>query len=78
MMPDSSWRGRITATLICGLRRDYLSAKIKKKRGRRGFGPWPLRCLSQTLSEREERICRLLSISTQFCIPFTVGVAMYL
>ena len=77
-MLDRFWRGRIAATLICGLRQKHLSAKTKKKRGRRGLGPWPLRCLSQTLSEKEERVCRLLSISTQFCIPFTVGVAMYL
>ena len=32
--------------------------KTRKKRGRRGLGPWPLRCLSQTLFERKERVCR--------------------
>ena len=43
--------------LICGLRRKHLSARTKKKRGRRGLGPWPLRCLNQTLYERKEREC---------------------
>ena len=71
-MPNRLWRGRIAAMLICGLRRKHLSAKTKKKRGRRGLGPWPLRCLSQTLPKRE-RVCRLIGISTQFCLPFTVG-----
>ena len=77
-MPNRLWRGRIAAMLIGGLRRKHLSAKTKKRKGRRGLGPWPLRCLSQTLPERKERVCRLFGISTQFCLPFTVGVAMYL
>ena len=69
-MPDRLWRGRIAAMLICGLRRKHLSAKTKKKRGRRGLSPWPLRCLNQTLSERKERVCRLIGISTQFLLTF--------
>ena len=55
-MPDRLCWGRIAAMLICGLRRKRLSAKTKKKRGRRGLGPWPLRCLNQTLSERKESV----------------------
>ena len=77
-MSNRLWRGRIAAMLIGELRWKHLSAKTKKRRGRRGLGPWPLRCLSQTLPERKERVCRLVGISTQFCLPFTVGVAMYL
>ena len=69
-MPDRLRRGRTAAMLICGLRRKHLSAKTKKKRGRRGLGSWPLRCLNQTLSERKGRMCRLLSISTQFLHTF--------
>ena len=30
--------------------------KNKKEGGRRGLRPWPLRCLSQFLSERKERL----------------------
>ena len=32
----------------------HVSAKRRKKGGRRGLRPWPLRCLSQILSERRE------------------------
>ena len=60
-MPNRLWRGRIAAMLIGGLRWKHLSEKTKKKRGRRGLGPWPLRCLSQTLSERKERHSILLT-----------------
>ena len=35
-----------------------LFCKNKKKGGRRGLCPWPLRCLSQLLSERKERMLR--------------------
>ena len=77
-MPDRLGWGRITAMLTCGLRSWYFSAKTRKKGGRRGLGPWPLRCLSQILSERKERMLRLLSIGVWICVPFTIGVAMYL
>ena len=30
--------------------------KQERKGGRRGLRPWPLRCLSQFLSERKERL----------------------
>ena len=69
-MPNRLWRGRIAAMLIGGLRWKHLSAKTKKRRGRRGLGPWPLRCLSQTFPERKERECRLVGISTQFFLTF--------
>ena len=36
--------------------------RTKEKKGRRGLRPWPLRCLSQFLSERKERLLRLLRI----------------
>ena len=48
--------------------------RTRKKKGRRGLRPWPLRCLSQILSERKERMLRLLSIG----VLFTDGVDMYL
>ena len=50
------------------------STKTKEERGRRGLCPWPLRCLSQILSERKERMLRLLSIG----VPFSSGAALYL
>ena len=53
----------------------HFTAKTREKGGRRGLGPWPLRCLSQTLFYREERMLRL---AFRFCVPLTVGVAMYL
>ena len=51
--------------LICGLRSRHLTAKTREKGGRRGLGPWPLRCLSQALFEGEERMLRSLSIGVQ-------------
>ena len=48
--------------------------RTRKKGGRRGLCPWPLRCLSQFLSERKERLLRLLRIG----VPFTDGEDMYL
>ena len=36
----------------------HSSAKTRKKKGRRGLRPWPLRCLSQFLSERKDRLLR--------------------
>ena len=44
--------------LDCRLWVWYFSAKTRKKRGRRGLRPWPLRCQSQLLSERKERMVR--------------------
>ena len=44
--------------------------KQGKKGGRRGLSPWPLRCLSQTLFQREERILRSLSIGVQILRTF--------
>ena len=52
--------------------------RTKRKKDRRGLRPWPLQCLSQILSERKERMLILLSIGVWICVPFTVGVAMYL
>ena len=46
----------------------------RKKKGRRGLRPWPLRCLSQILSERKERMLKLLGIG----VPFSGGAALYL
>ena len=52
----------------------HFSAKTKKKKGWRGLRPWPLRCLSQFLSEKKidclEGEC--------VCVPFTNGVTWYL
>ena len=36
--------------------------RTRKNKGRRGLRPWPLRYLSQFLSERKERLLRLLRI----------------
>ena len=72
-MPNRLWRGRIAAMLTGGLRRKHLSAKTKKRRGRQGLGPWPLRCLSRTLPERKKRECRLVGISTQLLLTFHRG-----
>ena len=47
--------------------------RTKRKKGRRGLRPWPLRCLSQILYERKERMLRLLSIGVWIYVPFTVG-----
>ena len=36
----------------------YSSAKTRKKKGRQGLHPWPLRCLSQFLAGRKDRLLR--------------------
>ena len=36
----------------------HSSAKARKKVGRRGLRQWPLRCLSQFLAERKDRLLR--------------------
>ena len=46
--------------------------------GRRGLGPWPLRCLSQTLSERKERMFRLFSIGIQILRTFHRWGGLYI
>ena len=52
-----------------------LLCKDKKKRKcRRGLRPWPLRCLSQFLSERKDILLR----GRMCCVPFTDGMALYL
>ena len=56
--------------LICGLRSKHLTAKTREKGSWRGLGPWPLRCLSQTLFEGEERMLRSLSIGVQILRTF--------
>ena len=59
------------ATMLnCGLRSKRLTAKTRKKGGRRGLGPWPLRCLSQTLFQREEKVLGSLSIGVQISHTF--------
>ena len=60
----------MVAMLICGLRSRLLTAKTREKGGRRGLGPWPLRCLSQVLLEGEERMLRSLSIGVQILRTF--------
>ena len=60
----------MAAMLICGLRSRHLTAKTRGKGGRRGLGPWPLRCLSQVLLEGEERMLRTLSIGVQILRTF--------
>ena len=68
---ESSGHLKMAAMLNCGLRSKHLTAKTREKGGRRGLGPWPLRCLSQTLFEREERMLRSLSIGVQILRPFS-------
>ena len=46
------------APLVCRLWMRHSSAKTRKKKGRRGLRPWPLRCLSQFLAERKDRLLR--------------------
>ena len=48
--------------------------RTRRKKGRRGLRPWPLRCLSQILPERKERMLRLLSVG----VPFSAGLAVHL
>ena len=65
----------MTATTLIGLLWVWHSStKTTKMGGRRGLRPWLLRCLSQFLSERKERLLRML----RFCVPFNDGTALYL
>ena len=80
----------MTATAMIGLFWMCRSpAKTIKMGGRRGLHPWPLRCLSQFLSKRKERLLGggggggVANMShVEMCIrigvPFTDGVALYL
>ena len=36
----------------------FFAKRIRKKKGRQGLYPWPLRCLSQFLSEKKDRLLR--------------------
>ena len=48
--------------------------RIGNKKGRRGLHPWPLRCLSQFLSEKKDKLLR----RRMCCVPFIDRVALYL
>ena len=74
-MRDYLGWGRIAAMLVYRLwMRHSPARRTRRKKGRRGLCPWPLRCLSQILSERKERMLRLLSIG----VPFIDGLSMSL
>ena len=47
---DCYWAGLQALALLS-------SAKTRKKKGRQGLRPWPLRCLSQFLSEKKKIDC---------------------
>ena len=65
--------------LICEIRRKLLSAKTKEDEGSVRALPVAAPTLkSEFYREREEGMFRLPNISTQFCLPSTVGVAMFL
>ena len=74
----------MTATGLIGLLWMWRSSvKTIKMGGRRGLRPWPLRCLSQFLSEKKERLLRGANMSrVEMCIrigvPFNDGAALYL
>ena len=55
---DCQAGGRTAAGLVCRLWMWHSSTKTRKKKGRRGLRPWPLRCLSQFLAERKDRLLR--------------------
>ena len=46
------------APLVCRLWMWRSSTKTRKKKGRRGLRSWPLRCLSQFLAKRKDRLLR--------------------
>ena len=74
-MPDRLGWGRIAAMLLYRLwMRHSPARKTRRKKGRRGLCLWPLQCLSQIISERKERMLRLLSIG----VPLTGRMPMYL
>ena len=49
---------RTAARLVYRLWMWHSSAKTRKKVGRLGLRPWPLRCLSQFLAKRKDRLLR--------------------
>ena len=57
-----------------GSRRRTPLQKQERKKGRLGLHPWPLRCLSQFLLERKDRLLR----GRMFYVPFIEGVARYI
>ena len=69
----SAGSGYITAGLQ-SLDVALLCKDKKERKGRRGLRLWPLRCLSQFLSERKDRLLR----GRMCCVPFTDWVAWYL
>ena len=69
-MLDRQGSLKIAVMFNCGLRSKHLTAKTRKKGGRRGLGPWPLRGLSQTPFQRGERMFRSLSIDIQILRTF--------
>ena len=73
MDAKSSMAGQGHCMLISRFRWKHLSAKIKRERGRRGLGPWPLRCQSQTLFEREERDAECCVLAFNFLLTFYHG-----
>ena len=83
----------MTATALIGLlwmRRS--PAKTINIGGRQGLRPWPLRCLSQFLFERKERLLRgggggggggggnmsCVEMCIRIGVPFSDGAALYL
>ena len=55
-----------------------LPCKNKEEGGRRGLRPWPLRCLSQFLSERKERLLEGECVANVCVYLSPLGEAMYL
>ena len=53
LMDRRGWGWTVAMMLDCRLWVWHFSAKNKEKGGRQGLCPWPLRCLSQSLSERK-------------------------
>ena len=83
LLDRRGWGMTAAAMLSCRLWVWHFSAKTRKNGGRRGLCPWPLRCLSQLLSKRKERMLRGANMSRmemclKICVPFTDGVALYL
>ena len=77
----------MTATAMIGLFWMCCSLlKTIKMEGRRGLRSWPLRCLSQFLSERKERCSggggggdmSRVEMCIRIGVPFTDGVSLYL
>ena len=59
LLDRQGWGRTAVAMLDCRLRVWHFSAKGTRKKGvRRGLRSWSLRCLSQFLSERKERLLR--------------------